>query len=435
MYSESEKEDLILCYFSVLNELYNWNFQAYDIVIHDDTSNKGVKDMHNNILHTLVLKDDSNIPSNIQELLVKDLLVSQSGRYSSSGKTHWNDVLEIKEELKEEYKQYSAKLVYLLDVGISKVMNLNLNSILLNFISSGIPVENLKTLYPKEMDYLLSTGLTDGEKVVGFSESHFFYYKFNERLKSEEVNSLTKKEKLTLFSNCKDYEKAVISVLARDKVIIGKDIDYYSVTEPTLDKWERFKSEITVNIDDKISECAKIAKIKPTQITQIIQHLKVKGYLWEYKHFVYSVVHEIALGVLPYPPDDYTIGKVKDFDLDSISIAKLEDKPPNIEAKPEPEVRKELDKLLVMNIRRYIQGFCMTTRFNERPTSKKVEKYLLLIKDDIAKTGWSEEEAIFRVFTNEFELIIKGLEISNSKWRKLGKVFLKGLNLLPLIST
>ena len=99
MYSESEKEDLILCYFSILNELYDWNFQTYDVVIHDDTLKNGVKEMHNNILQTLVLKDDSNIPSIIQELLVRDLLVSQSGRYSSTGKTHWNDILEIKEVL------------------------------------------------------------------------------------------------------------------------------------------------------------------------------------------------------------------------------------------------------------------------------------------------------------------------------------------------
>ena len=77
----------------------------------------------------------------------------------------------------------------------------------------------------------------------------------------------------------------------------------------------------------------------------------------------------------------------------------------------------------------------MTTRFNEHPTSKKVKQYLVLIKDDITKNGWSEEEEVFRFFTNEFELIIRGLEISNSKWRKLGKVFLKGLGLIPFIPT
>lgn len=433
MYSESEKENLILSYFSVLNELYDWNFQTYDVVIHDGTYNTGVKDIHNNILKTLVLKDDSNIPSIIQELLVKELLVSQSGRYSSTGKTHWNDILEIKEELREEYKQFSGKLIYMLDLGISETLNFNFNLILMNFISSGIPLKNLNTIYPKEMSKLLTTGLTDGEKVVGFNESHFFYYKFNEHLNGEVVNSLAKNEKLTLFSNCKDYEKAVISVLAREKIIIGKGIDYYSVQEKTLDKWERLKSGIIANLNDKISECAKITKLKPTEITQIIQHLKTKGYLWEYKNFIYSVVHEVILGVLPYPSDDYIIGKIKDFNLVSVPITKVGEETPDVETEPKQDMTKELDKMLAVNIRQYIQGFCMTTRFNERPTSKKVEQYLALIKDDIAKTGWSEEEEVFKVFVNEFELIIKGLEISNSKWRKLGKVFLKGLSLLPLI--
>ena len=139
------------------------------------------------------------------------------------------------------------------------------------------------------------------------------------------------------------------------------------------------------------------------------------------------------MGVIPYPPDDYTIGKIKNFDLNSVSIAKLEEKTTIIKTQPKKHIGKELDPMLRINIRQYIQGFCANTRFNERPTSKKVEKYLALIKDDITKSGWAEEEEVFRVFVNEFELIVKGLEISNSKWRKFGKTFLRGISLIPLI--
>lgn len=430
MYSESEKEDLILCYFSIMNELYDWNFQTYDVVIHDGTYNKGVKEMHDKILQMLVF-NDSPIPSVIQELLVKNQLVSQSGRYSSTGKTHWNDVLEIKEELREEYKQYSGKLLYLLDLGVSKTLSLDLNLILLNLISSGVPLNNLKKLYSKEMDNLLSTGLTDGEKVVGFNETHFFYYKFNEHLKGEIVNSLVKNEKFRLFSNCKDYEKAVISVLMREKVIIGKDIDYYSVTERTLDKWERKLSEIIVNIDDKISECAKITKLKPSQITLVIRQLKQKGLVWEYKNYTYSVVHEVVLGVIPRPPNDFTIEKVKDFDLDSIPEAKLEDISYDKETNQRQMQSSQLDKNLIMFIKQYIQGFCITTKFSERPTQKKVEKLLSLLEKDFTKYGWLEEKDILNIFTNEFELIIEAEKTNNTKWRKLGKIFLKSLERLP----
>ncbi|KKM67818.1 hypothetical protein LCGC14_1467300 [marine sediment metagenome] len=433
MISESERENLILCYFSMLKELYDWNFNTYDVVIHDGTSNEGVKEMHNKILETIVLKDDSNIPSIINELLAKNFLINQSGRYSSTGKTHWNDIIEIPEELKEDYKQFSAKLIYLLDLGISEMLKFNISLILLNLISCGVPEENLKRLYPKEVNKLLALGLTNGEKIVGFHESHFLYYKFNEYLKSEVVKSLVKNEKLTLFSKCKDFEKVVISVLAREKVIIRKGIDYYSVQERTLNKWEEKLSEIVVNIDDKVSECSKNTKLKPTQITQIIQHLKLKGCLWEYKNYTYNVVHEVVLGVIPYPPDNFIIGKVKDFEIDSIPKADLEEKFDDIESQQRQEKRKELGLDFIMTIKRYINDFCITTKFSEHPTPKKVETLLSLLEKDLAKFGWSETEEILKIFENEFELIIEAEKTNNSKWRKLGKFFIEGLRSLPFI--
>jgi DNA-binding MarR family transcriptional regulator len=247
------------------------------VVIHDGTSNTGVKEMHNDILKTLVLKDDSNITSIIQELVAKDKLVISSRRYSSTGKTHWNDIIEILEEQQEQYKQLSAKLTYQLDLGITEVLSFDNNLVLLNLITNGVPLEKLRILYPKESDELVATGLTDGEKIVGFNEFHYLYYKFNDYLKNEIVTSLVKSEKVSLFSKCKDYEKAIISMIARNKIVVGKRIDYYSVTERTIDKWERELSEIVVDIDDKISECAKITKLKPSQITLIIRQLKQKG--------------------------------------------------------------------------------------------------------------------------------------------------------------
>ena len=227
-----------------------------------------------------------------------------------------------------------------------------------------------------------------------------------------------------------DYEKGIISILERGKVIVGKGIDYYSVQERTLNKWEQKLSEIVVNIDDKISECAKITKLKPSQITLIIRQLKQKGLVWEYKNFTYSVVHEVVLGVIPRPPNDFTIEKVKDFDLDSIPEAKLEDISNNKKPKQRQVQSVQLDKNLIMFIKQYIQGFCITTKFTERPTQKKVEKLLLLLKKDFAKYGWLEEKDILNVFTNEFELIIEAEKTNNTKWRKLGKMFLNGLEKL-----
>lgn len=430
MYSKSQKEDLILCYFSILKELYDWNFQTYDVVIYDNISYTGVKEMHNRILKTLVLKDDSNVASIIQELVAKDQLAINSRRYSSTGKTHWNDIIEILEEQQEEYKKLSAKLIYQLDLGITEILTFDYNLLLLSLITNGVPLEKLRILYPKELNKLVSTGLTDGEKIVGFNELHYLYYKFNEYLENEIVTSLVKSEKLVLFSNCKDYEKAIISIIARDKIIIGKGIDYYSVTERTLNNWERKLSEIVVNIDDKISECAKITKLKPSQITLIIRQLKQKGLVWEYKNYTYSVVHEVVLGVIPQPPDDFVIEKVKNFDLNSIPEAKLEDIFYDQEPKQRHVQSSQLDKKLVMFIKQYIQGFCITTKFTERPTQKKVEKLLSLLEKDFAKYGWLEEKDILNIFINEFELIIEAEKTNNTRWRKLGKMFLKNLERL-----
>ena len=430
MYSKSQKEELILCYFSILRELYDWNFQTYDVVIHDDISNTGVKEMHNKILKTLVLKDDSKVTSIIQELVAKDQLAINSGRYSSSGKKHWNDIIEILEEQREQCKQLSAKLTYQLDLGINEILNFDYNLVLLNLITNGVPLEKLRILYPKKLKKLMDTGLTDGEKIVGFNEFHYLYYKFNEYLKNEVVTSLVESERLSLFSNCKDYEKAIISIIARDKIIIEKGIDYYSVTEGTIDNWERKLSEIVVNIDDKILECAKITKLKPSQIKLIIQQLKQKGLVWEYKNFTYSVVHEIVLGVVPRPPNDFTVEKVKDFDLNSIPETKLEDIPYNKEPKQRQAQSNQLDKKLILFIKHYIQGFCITTKFTERPTQKKIEKLLLLLEKDFAKYGWLEEKDILNIFANEFELIIESEKTNNTKWRKLGKMFLNGLDKL-----
>ena len=57
----------------------------------------------------------------------------------------------------------------------------------------------------------------------------------------------------------------------------------------------------------------------------------------------------------------------------------------------------------------------------------KVEKLLPLLEKDFAKYGWLEEKEILDIFTNEFELIIEAENANNTKWRKLGKMFLKGL--------
>lgn len=432
MYSESERENLILCYFSLLKELYDWNFNTYDVIIHDGTSNEGIMEMHNKILETLVLNDGSNVPSIVQNLLIRNLLVSQSNRYSSTGKTHWNDIIEIPEGIKDDYIQYSAKLIYLLDKGISELVKVDQYVILLNLISSGVPVENLQKLYPGEISRLLAMGLTNGEKVVGFHESHFFYYKFNEFLKSELNTSLVKEEREKLFSNCKDFEKAIISVLAREKVIIGKGIDYYSVQDRTIEKWEKKRSEIVVNIDDKISECSKNTKLKPTQITQIIQHLKVKGHLWEHKNYIYSVVHEVVLEVVAYPPDDYIIEKVKNFDLNSILTADLEEKNDDVESKRTQVKVKELGQDFIFAIKEYVNDLCRTTKFTEHPTQKKVEKMLSLLEKDLAKYGWAEIEEILRIIENQFELIINSEKVNNTKWRKLGKFFIESFRSFPL---
>ena len=86
-----------------------------------------------------------------------------------------------------------------------------------------------------------------------------------------------------------------------------------------------------------------------------------------------------------------------------------------------------------MFIKQYIQAFCVTTKFTEHPTKKKVVKLLLLLEKDFAKYGWLEEEEILHIFTNEFELIIEAEKANNTKWRKLGKFFLNGLeSLLPI---
>lgn len=144
-------------------------------------------------------------------------------------------------------------------------------------------------------------------------------------------------------------------------------------------------------------------------------------------------MHEVVLGVIPRPPDDFTVEKVKDFDLDSIPKAKLED----ISYDEEPKQRKvqssQLDKELIMFIKQYIQGFCITTKFTEHPTQKKVEKLLSLLEKDFAKYGWLEEEGILNIFTNEFELIIEAEKTNNTKWRKLGKKFLNGLDKLTFV--